>query len=283
MAEDACIGRIFSVRCFWPTAQLLQLGLRPVSFALPESASSAYKCYVCKGGKGGVRLAATRHEAHFMRQGSTVVIALVVLGSAFGAFPSAADSGEPLDDRIGIRTVPLYLLLRSDVQVDLKLAPGQVAEAYRAAQSLYEKALGLRGKRGGAILAARRAIDEDQSRWLAAHLSAEQLERLNQIELQWEGAAAMLSRPVVAEYLNLTAEQKQKVARFIGEARERRARGGWTFDEHVDLTRQAISVLSDKQKELWVHVLGPACRFSIVVGARPAPSQSAATTSPSSR
>ena len=124
----------------------------------------------------------------------------------------------------------------------------------------------MRGKAGGASW-RRRAIDENQSRWLSTHLTPQQLERLGQIDLQWEGAAAMLNRPLVAEYLSLTREQQEKVARYIAEGREQRARATWTSAEHVGLTRKAISVLSDKQKDLWIHVLGPPCRFSIA--ARP--------------
>ena len=41
--------------------------------------------------------------------------------------------------------------------------------------------------------------------------SPEQLGRLDQIDLQWEGAAAMLSRPFLDESLNLTDRQKQKI------------------------------------------------------------------------
>jgi hypothetical protein len=200
-----------------------------------------------------------------MRHGLTVAGALVACGVALAGFAQVARGGEPLDDRLGIRTVPIYLLMRSDVQVDLKLDPNQVAESVRAASALHAKALSLRGKVGAGIVAARRAVDEDQSQWLSTHLTGPQLERLGQIDLQWEGAGAMLNRPIVAEYLGLTPDQHEKVARIVAAGREQRARAPWTFAEHVDLTRKAISVLSEKQKDLWIHVLGPPCRFAVAI------------------
>jgi len=198
-----------------------------------------------------------------MRHGSTVVKALTALGLVLAGFTRVARSAEPLDDRLGIRTVPIFLLTRSDVQADLKLDADQISESHRAASALYYKALSLRGNRQAGVVAARRVIDGDQSAWLSAHLTAQQLDRLGQIDLQWEGAAAMLSRPLLRDYLSLTPEQHAKVAGYIAEGHEQRARATWTFTEHVNLTRKAISVLSDKQKDLWIRVLGPPCRFSI--------------------
>jgi hypothetical protein len=198
-----------------------------------------------------------------MRQGLAVVMAPAVLAAALAGFTPVARGGEPLDDRLGIRTVPIFLLTRSDVQADLKLDPQQIAECRRAAAALYYKALSLRGKAGGGVVAARRAVDEVQSQWLTAHLTPAQLDRLGQIDLQWEGAAAMLSRPVVADYLGLTREQQEKVVRSIAQGKAQRASTSWTTTEHLLLTRKATSVLSDLQKDRWIHLLGPPCRFAI--------------------
>jgi hypothetical protein len=198
-----------------------------------------------------------------MRHGSTLAIAFFALG----ALTPVALGGEPFDDRLGIRTVPIYLLMRSDVQADLKLDPNQVAEAHRAAARLYAKALTLRGKVGAGAVAARRVLDDEESHWLSSHLAPPQLDRLGQIDLQWEGAAAMLNRPVVAEYLSLTAEQQQRVAQVVAEGRSQRVQSPWTSADHVNHTRRAIAVLTDKQKDLWIHVLGPPCRFAITANA----------------
>ena len=94
----------------------------------------------------------------------------------------------------------------------------------RSTSSLGEP-LTLRGKTGDAVVAERRAIDEAQLEWLSNNLTGNQLERLRQIELQWEGVAAMLSRPMVASYLKLTPEQQQTLARIIAERNRLRAQG----------------------------------------------------------
>jgi hypothetical protein len=213
-----------------------------------------------------------------MRHGSTVVTALIGVGLAVAGFARDARSGEPLDNLLGKRLAPIVLLCRSEVQADLRLTPAQISEARLAAATLYRKALRLRGNTEAGVVAARRVVDDEQSQWLSTHLNPEQLGRLGQIDLQWEGAAAMISRPVVAEYLSLTPEQQDKVARFVAEGVQHGTRSACTYSEHVDLTRKAISVLSEKQQKLWIHVLGPACRFSIA--ATPAPADQPARAVP---
>ena len=77
----------------------------------------------------------------------------------------------------------------------------------------------------------------------------------------------MLNRPVVAEFLGLTAEQQDQVSRVYGDAEKARVRQGpWTYEEHLEITRKAIAILSDKQKHLWAKVLGRPCRFVIAIG-----------------
>jgi hypothetical protein len=203
-----------------------------------------------------------------MRAGGRLVFALTVLGglSVLGSTRIAA-AGEPLDDRLGIRTVPLFLLFRSDIQKDLRFDPAQINELNRFAAELYGKALSLKGKVGPGVIAARRAIDEEESNWMSSHLRPDQRERLGQIDLQWEGPSALLSRPVVAEYLGMTSEQQEQVARIYRDAKkERVTQGPWTYEEHIEITRKSIALLSEKQRHLWAKVLGRPCRFMIATG-----------------
>jgi hypothetical protein len=196
-----------------------------------------------------------------MRHGLTVV--LVSLGLGLLSFPRVGECTEPLEDRLGLRIQPLFLLTRVDVQTDLKLHPDQIADLNRVGAKLYRKAQLLRGKSGPAIAEARRQIDDEQTEWLGKHLTIDQLERLWEIDHQWEGAAAMV-RPIVAEYLGLTAAQEQKVTQYLAESMEQRKRATWTASDHFDLTRKAVAVLSDKQKQLWADLLGKPCQFSII-------------------
>jgi len=196
-----------------------------------------------------------------MRHGLTVV--LVTLGLGLFGFQRVGESSEPLEDLLGLRIQPIFLLTRVDVQTDLKLHPDQIADLNRVGAELYRKAQPLRGKSGAAVVEARRQIDEELTQLLGTRLTIHQLERLWEIDHQWEGAAAMV-RPIVAEYLGLTPEQKQKVTQYLSEFMEQRTRAPWTASDHFRLTSKAVAILSDKQKQLWANLLGKPCQFSIV-------------------
>jgi len=194
-----------------------------------------------------------------MRHGLTVV--LVALGLGLFGVERAGRAGEPLDDRLGLRIQPIFLLTRVDVQTDLRLLPDQIADANRTASELYRKAQFLRGMKGPAVNEERRKIDYELTQWLLERLTDDQFERLREIDLQWEGAAAMV-RPIEAEYLGLTPEQQKKVRQYLKESIEQRKRAPWTAFDHLQLTGQAVAVLSDKQKERWADLLGKPCQFS---------------------
>jgi hypothetical protein len=211
-----------------------------------------------------------------MRHGWTVFPTLIVLGLGLCVFSRPARGGEPLDNRLGWRTAPIFLLTRSDVQADLKLDAKQVAICGRAAAELQRRALPLRGRKDSGAAAARRAVDQAMSLLLSDNLTPEQLARLDQIDLQWEGAAAMLTRPFLDDSLNLTPAQKEKVRECIAAGNAERARGALTYEDHVDQTRKAIAILTERQRNVWIHVLGPHCAFKIDVRAQAAQNEPAA-------
>jgi hypothetical protein len=198
-------------------------------------------------------------------QGWALVSALVCLGFGSGLVPTAAKAGEWTlpDTRLGVRTAPLLLLSRPDVQADLRLEPAQIAAAQNTINELTQRAAALRGKSGAAVVAERRAIDEAQVDWLGKNLTGNQLTRLRQIELQWEGTSAMLSRPTVAEYLKLTADQRQSLVRAISERNAQRSRGMTTARDEAALSQKAQGILSGTQQELWANLLGSPCRFAL--------------------
>jgi hypothetical protein len=211
-----------------------------------------------------------------MRHGLTVFPTLIILGLGLCGVTRPAHGGEPLDDRLGGRTVPIFLLTRSDIQADLKLTSEQVIECQRAAPAFQRMASRLIGRKDPGVVAARREIDESLTRWISEHLSSEQIGRLDQIDMQWEGAAAMLSRPFLDEGLKLTDDQKKKVRECIAEGNAQRARGIWTFDDHTNQIRKAFAILDERQRKLWIDVLGRACLFKISVNAQTARNQPAA-------
>jgi hypothetical protein len=205
-----------------------------------------------------------------MRHGWTVVPALVFLGLELLQSSPLAHGAEPLDDRLGIRTAPIFLLTRADIQSDLKIDPKLAAASRHVATTLRHRASALKGTKLPAMVAARRAIDEEMSQWLITNLKPEQLDRLDQIDLQWEGPAAMLTRPFYEETLSLTREQREKLTNVLTEARSQRAQGMWTYEDHHELTRKALTILSEKQRHLWVRILGEPCQFKIGIKDAPA-------------
>ncbi len=205
---------------------------------------------------------------------------LAVAAFGFGAVglagaadpPSTAASGPSQlpDDRLGIRTSPLLLLTRTDVRDDLKLNPQQVGDAERVIAELYSKALQLQGKRDPATIAARRAIDEAQVRWISNVLSADQRQRLEQLDLQWEGPSAVL-RPPVASALALSPEQGSALARAVAERNSKRARTGFDPASERKLAEATLAILSDGQRARWEAMLGHVFRFRpTAVAAAPA-------------
>jgi hypothetical protein len=201
-----------------------------------------------------------------MRHGLTLAPAcLVVFLALLGAGPdSPSDEVAILDQRFGLRTAPILLLTRPDVQLDLHLDAGQIAGARSTIARLLDVGLNSKTKSGPVVMTVRKAIDDEMRDWLTRHLAEGQLERLRQIDLQWEGVSAIIKRPVVAEYLRLTSQQRLTVNRVVTAERDlRRAHGILSPADHEEFSRQVLAVLSPGQRDLWDRLLGPPCRFAI--------------------
>lgn len=206
-----------------------------------------------------------------------LALAAILAGAAGNALaadppsPAAMGPSELPDSRLGIRTSPLLLLTRMDIRDDLKLTPQQVDEAQRVIAELYSRALQIQGKRDPAAVAARRAIDETQARWIASVLSPEQRNRLEQLDLQWEGPSAVL-RPPIASALAISPDQGSKLAQAVAERNTRRAKVGFDRDAERKLAEATLSTLSEDQRRRWKIMLGDEFRFrpTAVADARPA-------------
>src|SRR4051794_10012696 len=192
-----------------------------------------------------------------MRDGARhALAALMLLGVAAVPASSFGDDAPLPNSRLGIRTVPLLLLSRPDVRADLGLSPEQSAEARHAISELHAKAAALRGKTGAEAIAARGAIDEEQRRRLEALLSPQQQDRLVQIDLQWEGPSALISRKIVAESLNLDDRQRATLAQAISDRNRRRAQAAYGAGEERQLAEQALAILTEPQRARWRAMLG---------------------------
>ncbi|WP_435021692.1 hypothetical protein TA3x_002509 [Tundrisphaera sp. TA3] len=178
-------------------------------------------------------------------------LGVVLLGSASAGPWSLPDAAQ------GMRLNPLFLLSRPDIRDDLKIGPEQAAAIDREVVEVYRQAAALIGRTDPGVVAARRAVDERAARWIEEHLSTDQRVRLSQLELWWEGLAALTYRPAVADALSLSPEQQAALAKAVAARNAARARGGDPAVEQQKLTRAAMAVLSEGQRNRWVGLLGP--------------------------
>ena len=162
-----------------------------------------------------------------MRHGSTR-LGLTVILAMVGVSAFAGDDDEPPlpDSRLGHRTTPLLLLSRPDVRADLELTADQTESARRAIRNFYVQAMPLRGKPNTPeTIRERRVVDDAAFGWIDSRLTPEQKLRLVQIDLQWEGPSALLSRSALTRDLHLSVEQIATLKRAIGRRDELRAEG----------------------------------------------------------
>jgi hypothetical protein len=177
--------------------------------------------------------------------------------------PALAAAGPPplTDDRLGIRTAPLLLLSRPDVRAELQLDNAQSADAERVLGDLYQQALALKGQHGSEVSNRKRAIDEAGQRWLQTRLSAAQQKRFSQIDLQWEGPAALVHRPIIADALGLTEPQRERLAEAINERDRGRSQGIDLWECERRFFEQTKAMLTADQMRRWRTMLGPPFTF----------------------
>jgi hypothetical protein len=201
-----------------------------------------------------------------MRHGKTLASTALAFLAVLTMMPAtrSAIAGAPLpDERLGIRTAPLLLLSRPDVRADLGLSARQAEDAEKAITELYLRALALRGKSGEQVVRGRQAIDEATRVWFETHLTPEQRNRLVQVDLQWEGPSSLVSRPVVADTLGLTPEQRASLKQAVAQSHAARAGGTPVTTVERELARQALALLTPAQKERWRIMLGRPVAFQL--------------------
>lgn len=179
--------------------------------------------------------------------------------------PAQAEEWSLPDSRLGVRTAPILLLSRDDVQRDLGFSAEQARSVQRAIHDLRARATALKGQPDAEAIAARRAIDEAQQRWLDNQLDDQQQARLFQIDLQWEGPSAVITRPWLASRLELSDDQRQSLSQALARQETRRNSSEASPvnghpDEHT-LAEAVLAILSDEQSESWRELLGEPIHF----------------------
>jgi hypothetical protein len=171
-------------------------------------------------------------------------------------------AGEGLPDaRLGVRATPMLLLSRADVRGELRLSPEQAADAERAIDDLREKARALKGRTDAEVVALRGEIDTASRIWIDRKLTPAQRDRLTQLDLQWEGPAAVITRPGVAESLVLNDNQRRLLSQAVAEHHGRRGSGPPVEADEVRLARFVHEQLSEAQERRWLVLIGPPAPF----------------------
>jgi hypothetical protein len=203
-----------------------------------------------------------------------MALLLLIEGLAFGPVLGLAGPPPLTDERLGIRTAPLLLLSRPDVRAEIHLDSAQAADADRTLGELYQQALTLKGKHGTDVEARKRSIDLAGEQWLQTKLSETQRKRFSQIELQWEGPSALIHRPIIADTLGLSDEQRARLSQAIAARTRRRDLGADRWECERELFEQTRAVLTREQRQRWRAMLGPPFAFTRqAAGPKPALSQ----------
>ncbi len=191
-----------------------------------------------------------------MGHGLTVILLCAVLGAE--PAPKVAARAYVLpDSSLGLRVQPLLLLSRPDVRADLGLDAKQAAHASTAIDELCARARALHGKPDAEARELRLEIDRAAERWLKDNLTRLQLRRLMEVDLQWEGPSALISRKIISEHLRLTAEQQKQLKIAIERRNQKRGAAGFEPEAENELAKKTLEVLSQPQREIWSVMLGP--------------------------
>ena len=196
------------------------------------------------------------------RESSCLVVHLAVAGLLALSCLGQASAGDGLPDaRQGIRTAPILLLTRADVRAELRLSAGQAADAERTIADLHEKAQALKGRTDAEVVAARGEVEEACRLWIERTLTPPQRDRLVQLDYQWEGPSAVISRAKVAESLALTDAQRSILAKAVAGRNGRRGDGPPVEADEAGLARVVGEQLTEGQDQRWQAILGPPFRF----------------------
>jgi hypothetical protein len=178
---------------------------------------------------------------------------------------------------------PLFLVFRDKVQKELKVSDEQKQKLAKRLQIIVQDAKQffdmLPGKkadeRDKAVHTYRQNVTEKLAAFLEGLLKNEQLHRLRQLELQQEGAFALLIRPDLGKELKITDEQRKqfmavalelqmktepllKDAQTGGNPQEIGPKIMKIRQEHAD---RIEAILSNAQKKQWREIRGQPLEF----------------------
>ena len=202
-------------------------------------------------------------------RGLLVLATVLVLGAVFVSVTQAQPpSGRRGGFRMGSRGSIVYLLGREEVQKELKLNEEQLAKINELSEGAREEFNALRDiedrqERTAKMVELTEKLDQKAREQLRDVLEREQMRRLSQIRMQVSSAVDNLSNAWIARRLELTDEQKEKLATISKEMQAKsselraamrdeaqRSDAFQKFRElREDADKQAMGILTAEQKE----------------------------------
>src|SRR5262249_38457901 len=82
------------------------------------------------------------------------------------------------------------------------------------------------------------------------------LKRLIEIDLQWEGPSALISRPIITDHIGVTPEQKASLVQAVAAYSQKRSQSGDLRESVGQLAQQTKAILTSEQLERWYAMPG---------------------------
>ncbi len=181
-----------------------------------------------------------------------------------------------------------FLIMREDVQKELKLTEAQKKSLQARLQALFPRSSGQtsprsqggQGGQGGG--ASRPNPSEAVDKAIKEILTPAQQKRLQELALQWDGPSALL-RTDIAQKVGLSSQQQQKIRELVQAQSQKmreafqRARNNPGEREKLrqqmeqnrkDLNNKILALLTPAQKQKWQSLLGKPFTFNPPRGSR---------------
>lgn len=197
--------------------------------------------------------------------------------AAVAVWATAARPAE--DEKIIARedAIEVMLLRQQSVQDELKITEAQSRKIHAFADKQWKKAQGLRNSSEAEQDRAFEAMAKANQDFLKNTLMPQQQKRLNEIAMQVAGLLWVI-RSDVADALNLTDDQKQKIRELHREAHKEAQEALRSNNEGVEDAKfremrqsnrkRLMSVLTDEQKTKWREMAGAPFRGQLHFGPR---------------
>ncbi|MHC5538798.1 hypothetical protein ACYOEI_11300 [Singulisphaera rosea] len=190
-----------------------------------------------------------------MHHGAIPALTIMLVAASLPPVVFGGDLTLP-DSEWGKRKAPMLLLSRQDIRTAIGLDAEKSVEAEAASRMFFLRAKKLFGLQGEKVFAEQRLLNEEQGLWLKSRLTDAQRTRLLQIDLQWEGPSALVSRRGLADGLGLNAEQRTILVREVNQFVAKHKSGPVPANDSLVLSRNMMAVLSEPQREQWEALLG---------------------------